>query len=70
MSDTTKGPRHYTDMGFQPVECIRCVLSHEEYVGWLKGQIIRYAVRQGRKDDTDDAAKARHYREWLAEATT
>ena len=63
----TQGPSHYTDMGYQPVEAIRALLTREEYIGWLKGSIINMAMRQGRKEGTDDAAKARHYEQWLGE---
>jgi hypothetical protein len=35
-------------------------------VGFLKGNVIKYAMRQGKKD-SDDANKARHYAVKLAE---
>ena len=63
----TTGPSYYTELGYQPVELIRAALTNEQYEGWLLGQIMRYAVRQGRKEGTDDAAKARHYEQWLIE---
>jgi len=42
------------------------VLSHEEFIGFLKGNIIKYAMRQGRKD-SDDGEKAIHYMQKLNE---
>ena len=37
------------------------VLTHDEFVGFLKGNVIKYSMRQGKKEGTDDAAKALHY---------
>jgi len=44
------------------------VLSHEEFVGFLKGNIIKYSMRQGLKTE-GDAAKAQHYIDKLNEVT-
>jgi hypothetical protein len=65
--DIQIGGQHYKDMGIQPWAVMESVLTHEEFVGFLKGNIIRYAMRQGKKDGTDDANKARHYAAKLAE---
>lgn len=59
--DMQIGGQHYKDMGIQPWAVMEAVLTHEEFVGFLKGNVIRYAMRQGKKDGTDDANKARHY---------
>jgi hypothetical protein len=58
---------HYTTMEIQPWEVMESVLTPEEFVGFLKGNVIKYAMRAGRKPDTDDAAKAIHYAKKLAE---
>jgi hypothetical protein len=68
--DIQIGGQHYKDMGIQPWSVMESVLTHEEFVGFLKGNIIRYAMRQGKKDGTDDANKARHYAAKLAEIQT
>ena len=60
------GGQHYKDMGIQPWAVMEAVLTHEEFVGFLKGNVIKYAMRQGKKD-SDDANKARHYALKLAE---
>jgi hypothetical protein len=52
---------HYKDMPVQPWELMQAVLTHEEFVGFLKGNIIKYSLRAGRKDGSDDAGKAKHY---------
>ena len=58
---------HYKDMAIQPWELMQAVLTHEEFVGFLKGNVIKYAMRAGRKDGSDDLGKARHYMMKLAE---
>ena len=58
---------HYKEMAVQPWELMESVLTHEEFVGYLKGNVIKYALRAGRKQGTDDLGKCRHYMLKLAE---
>ena len=52
---------HYKDMAIQPWELMQAVLTHAEFVGFLKGNIIKYSLRAGRKVGSDDTGKALHY---------
>ena len=64
------GGSHYKDMPIQPWDVMQTVLSHQEFVGFLKGNYIKYSMRAGRKAGVEadlDAGKANHYREKLAE---
>jgi hypothetical protein len=58
--DIQVGGTHYKDMAIQPWAVMEAVLTHAEFVGFLKGNIIKYSLRQGKKD-SPDAEKARHY---------
>jgi hypothetical protein len=58
---------HYKDMPIQPWHVMEAVLTHDEFVGFLKGNIIKYSLRAGRKDGSDDAGKAQHYMQKLRE---
>lgn len=58
---------HYKDMGMQPWAVMQAVLTPEEFRGFLKGNVIKYAMRQGKKSDTDDSGKAKHYAQKLNE---
>jgi hypothetical protein len=58
---------HYKDMPIQPWHIMEAVLTHDEFVGFLKGNIIKYSLRAGRKDGSDDAGKAKHYLQKLTE---
>ena len=63
------GGSHYKDMPMQPWDVMEAVLTPEEFRGFLKASIIKYSMRAGRKDGSDDAGKAQHYRQKLAEIT-
>lgn len=60
---------HYKDMGMQPWEVMQAVLTPEEFRGFLKGNIIKYAMRAGKKENSDDAGKAKHYKMKLNEVS-
>ena len=60
---------HYKDMPIQPWAVMEAVLTHDEFVGFLKGNIIKYSLRAGRKDGSDDGGKAKHYLQKLREVT-
>jgi len=57
---------HYKEMPVQPWSVMEAVLTHQEFIGYLKGNIIKYSMRQGLKTP-GDAEKAQHYIEKLQE---
>ena len=59
--DLQVGGSHYKDMPIQPWDVMDAILTTEEFIGFLKGNVIKYSLRAGRKQDSDDANKARHY---------
>jgi hypothetical protein len=61
------GGNHYKDMPVQPWEVMEVVLTKEEFIGFLKGNVIKYSMRAGRKEGSDDAGKALHYKYKLKE---
>jgi len=64
--DMQVGGDHYKEMGVPPWDVIEAVLSRKEFIGFLKGNIIKYGMRQGKKD-SDDAGKCLHYKRKLEE---
>jgi hypothetical protein len=65
--ETQVGGSHYLDMPIQPWEVMEAVLTREEYIGFLRGNVIKYSLRAGRKQGADDDVdKARHYARQLA----
>ncbi len=65
--DIQVGGQHYKDMGIQPWAVMEAVLTREEFIGFLKGNCIKYAMRAGKKADSDDMGKWQHYRDKLTE---
>lgn len=67
-ADSTQvGGSHYKDMGVQPWEVMEHVLTPEEFRGFLKGSIIKYSMRAGKKAESDDIGKVGHYKQKLGE---
>lgn len=60
---------HYASMiGLEPIELMQLVLTYDEFIGFLKGNIIKYTLRAGKKQGEaaeKDLAKAKRYTEWL-----
>ena len=67
--DIQAGGTHYKDMAVQPWTVMEALLTREEFIGYMKGNIIKYAMRQGRKQESDDSGKALHYKQKLKELT-
>ena len=66
--DIQVGGNHYKDMDPQPWAVMQALLTPEEFRGYLKGNMIKYAMRQGKKD-SPDAGKYHHYDQKLSEIT-
>lgn len=64
--DYQAGGNYYKEMPIQPWTIMEQVLTHEEFVGYLKGNIIKYSLRQGKKD-SPDVEKCWHYIQKLKE---
>lgn len=60
---------HYKEMPIQPWALMQAVLTRDEFIGYLKGNVIKYSMRAGRKEGSDDAGKARHYMQKLKEVS-
>ena len=62
MSNTS--PKHYKG----EIECIAAIkasMSHQQYLGYLKGNAMKYLWRYDRKNGVEDLHKAKVYLEWL-----
>lgn len=57
--------KHYVSE-HQPIETMQSNMTHDEMIGFLKGNIIKYACRCGKKDEPlKEAEKIKQYAEWL-----
>jgi len=66
--DMVNHPPHYQIGGIETFEIIKTMLTREELIGYLKGQILKYRERAAYKGhQEEDWAKARWYYERLQE---
>lgn len=54
-------PPHYTQGGIECIQAIRAALTADEYRGYLKGAIIKYAWRERHKNRLQDVRKLGWY---------
>lgn len=67
--DVVNQPPHYTTGGIETIDFIEAKLSRDEYIGYLKGNVLKYASRLGHKGDAvTDAGKLNWYTTRLARA--
>ena len=64
-ADMVNSPPHYTKGGIETIDFIQAKLSPEEYRGYLRGNLLKYASRMGAKGE-DDAGKAAWYADRLS----
>ena len=61
--------KHYNELEIQPIEVMQALLTPAEFLGFLKGNIIKYSYRCGKKDDPkSELAKFERYQEWYQQA--
>lgn len=60
--------KHYNGCIIEPILLMQQYLTKEQFEGFLLGNIIKYRVRAGHKDDAKkDIDKAMRYEQWLRE---
>ena len=57
MSDDINSPAHYTKGGIECIDYLRAKMSHEEFVGFVRGNAIKYLTRMMDKNDAFEDAK-------------
>lgn len=66
MSGYATDAEHYKKASKQPIELMHELLTHEQFIGFLHGNIIKYSLRMGYKDDrVKEAEKIEQYAHWL-----
>jgi hypothetical protein len=64
MTDKVYAPDHYQGT-HQCIDEIKAMLTEEEFIGFLKGNIIKYRFRANKKNGAEDMAKADNYAHYL-----
>jgi len=62
-------PSHYKAFGEEVIDIIKKTLSHDEFMGYIKGNWLKYRLRAGKKSKLtlQDIAKADKYEEFYEE---
>jgi hypothetical protein len=64
--DPVNNPSHYTNGEIECIDAIKASMSRESFLGFLKGNIIKYMWRYEKKvNPLEDVKKAGWYREKL-----
>lgn len=61
------GGQHYLEVDIQPWDAMQSWMTHEQFIGFLRGNAIKYLARAERKGGLEDYRKALHYLEKLIE---
>lgn len=68
--DMVNHPPHYANKNPETIEMIRAVLTKKEFIGYCKGQILKYRDRAHDKGNLEqDMAKAKFYYDLLMEVS-
>lgn len=65
-ADVSRLP-HYTKQAIQPIRFMQASMTPDEFKGFLKGNIVKYVMRERSKNKNEDVAKALVYAKWLDE---
>lgn len=64
--------KHYHEAVVEPILVMQALFSHDEFIGFLKGNILKYRLRAGHKGGEEemksDLDKIHVYEEWLERA--
>ncbi len=61
MSDNINSPFHYTTGGIECIDAIKASMSNDEFLGYLKGNCIKYLWRYKHKGGAESLAKCDWY---------
>ena len=65
--DVVNKPKHYNQGGIECIDAIESMLTHEEFVGYLRGNSLKYRWRFRYKNGVEDLRKAEWYENKLLE---
>ena len=68
--DVVNHPTHYNNGNIECIEAIEAMLTHEEFIGYLRGNSLKYRWRFRYKNGVQDLNKADWYENKLKEILT
>jgi hypothetical protein len=62
MTDSVNFPAHYQSAnGVECIEAIKSAMTFDEFIGYLRGNCVKYLWRYRQKNGAEDLRKARWY---------
>jgi len=65
VEDVVNKPKHYNQGTIECIDAIEAMLTHEEFVGYLRGNSLKYRWRFRYKNGIEDLRKAEWYEKKL-----
>ncbi len=65
--DMVNNPSHYTTGGIECIDAMQAMLSRDEFIGYLRGNVFKYQWRYQHKNGIEDLKKAQWYANRLIE---
>lgn len=65
--DNVNQPSHYTNGFIECIDAMQSMLTHDEFIGYLRGNIFKYQWRYKHKNGLEDLKKAQWYQAKLIE---
>lgn len=65
--DKVNQPNHYANFSIECIDAMQAMLSREEFIGYLRGNIFKYLWRYKLKNGVEDLKKAQWYQNKLIE---
>lgn len=67
VADNVNSPNHYASQSIECIVAMEAMLSPEEFIGYLRGNIFKYQWRYKQKNGIEDLKKAQWYQNKLLE---
>lgn len=67
MTDSVNNPSHYASGAIECIDAMESMLSRDEFIGYLRGNIFKYQWRYKHKNGLEDLKKAEWYQRKLIE---
>lgn len=67
LDDKVNQPNHYANFSIECIDAMQAMLSRDEFIGYLRGNIFKYLWRYKLKNGVEDLKKAQWYQNKLIE---
>lgn len=68
--DMVNHPSHYADKQIEVIDYIRDTLTHDGFIDYCSGNVLKYVSRWRKKGGVEDLKKAQVYLNWMIDAAS